>query len=95
MSDPFDDVLAEVQSVIDVTPVAGQPEDTGPFDGVPVMTAPVLVERADPRPVYLSKFAAESGRSRASVLAGVITGAVLIALGVAGIVFGLVLDAQL
>lgn len=84
MSDPFADVLSEAQKAIDVTPVAGVAEDAGPFDGVPVMTAPILVERADTRPVHLPVVRAASFR------ANVITGGALILITVGLFIYGLV-----
>lgn len=84
MSDPFTAVLADAQTAIDITPVAGVAEDAGPFDGVPVMTAPILVERADTAPVHLPEIRGVSFR------ANMITGAGLIGLTVGLFVYGLV-----
>lgn len=85
MSDAFDDALKDAQVTIDVTPVAGAPEDEGPLDGLPTMASPIYVERADFRPVHLSRLR----KARARALAGVITGSVLIAVNAIIITYGL------
>lgn len=85
MSDPFTAVLADAQTAIDITPVAGVAEDAGPFDGVPVMTAPILVERADTAPVHLPEIRGASFR------ANMIVGGALIVLAGGLLAYGVTL----